>query len=239
MLVPVLLMRPLPPTGAARSSNFYGRKLLKLMRTWIKICGTTSLEDALAAVEAGADALGFIFAPSKRRVTPEQAQKIAEQLPETLDRVGVFVNESGPKILRTVQQAGLTAVQLHGDETPELIFTLRDEVEVIKTIQISNNFSHQLDEFCGSHGCADSILLDSGSGSGKAFDWESVRPRLNGFNSRFIIAGGLNTGNVAQAISTFSPYGVDAVTGVEKEPGLKDHEKLKAFINAVRKADQA
>jgi phosphoribosylanthranilate isomerase len=229
-----IYFRPL----ARNSPVVCGRIPEQLMRTWIKFCGTTSLADALAAAEAEADALGFIFAPSRRRVTPEQASAIVRELPDSIERVGVFVNESAERILAIVDQVGLTAVQLHGDETPTLIFALRDHVEVIKTILVSHNFDHQLGEFCGTHECADSILLDSGSGSGKAFDWVSVRPKLNGLRSRFIIAGGLKPDNVGQAVAAFSPWGVDAVTGVESEPGRKDHAKLKSFVAAVRKAEQ-
>src|SRR5258708_26125048 len=95
------------------------------MRTWIKICGTTSLEDALASVAAGADALGFIFAPSKRRITPAQAREIVRQLPDKVERVGVFVDESADVISAMVEQVGLTAVQLHGTESPEFVARLR------------------------------------------------------------------------------------------------------------------
>jgi len=211
------------------------------MHTWIKICGTTSLEDALASVAAGADALGFIFAPSKRRVTLAQAREIVRQLPEKVERVGIFVDESADVINATVDQVGLTAVQLHGNESPEFVGDLLKGREhgrtnrVIKTVLVDDNFEARLKQFCGEDGGP--ILLDSGSGSGKTFDWESVRQRLPERTARFIIAGGLNAGNVQQAVRTFTPWGVDVVSGVEREPGRKDPEKLKAFIDAVRKTE--
>jgi phosphoribosylanthranilate isomerase len=214
------------------------------MRTWIKICGTTSLEDALASVAAGADALGFIFAPSKRRITPAQARDIVRQLPEKVERVGVFVDESVDVINATVDLVGLTAAQLHGNESPELAASLLKDrgpdrsIRVIKTVLVDDNFEARLTRVFGGNKIGDSILLDSGSGSGKTFDWERVRQRLTGRGAPFIIAGGLTTENVGQAVQTFTPWGVDVVSGVEREPGRKDLEKLKAFVAAVRKAEE-
>jgi len=213
------------------------------MHTWIKICGTTSLEDARASVAAGADALGFIFTPSKRRITPAQAREIVRQLPEKVERVGIFVDESADVIHTTVEQAGLTAVQLHGNESPEFVAGLLKDrgpvgaIRVIKTVLVDDNFEARLAQFSGDNKHAGPILLDSGSGSGKTFDWERVKHRLTGNGARFIIAGGLSAENVGQAVSTFTPWGVDVVSGVEREPGQKDPEKLKAFVAAVRKAE--
>jgi phosphoribosylanthranilate isomerase len=213
------------------------------MHTWIKICGTTSLEDALASVAAGADALGFIFAPSKRRVTPGQAREIVRQLPEKVERVGIFVDESADVISATVEQAGLTAVQLHGSESQEFVAGLRKDrgrgrsIRVIKTVLVDDNFESHLARLFEKNEPDGPILLDSGSGSGKTFDWNRVKQRLSGRVARFIIAGGLNPENVGAALRTFTPWGVDAVSGVEREPGRKDPEKLKAFVAAVRKAE--
>src|SRR5437016_13515046 len=153
------------------------------MPTWIKICGTTSIEDALASVEAGADALGFIFAPSLRRVSAQQAQEIAARLPDHIERVGVFVDESSEIIRATVEQVGLTAVQLHGGETPEFVAGLFPSgrrgrrVGVIKTILANDRndkndkFEETLALFRQNHGRVDSILFDSGDGNGKTVDW--------------------------------------------------------------------
>jgi phosphoribosylanthranilate isomerase len=214
------------------------------MPTWIKICATTSVEDALASVAAGADALGFVFAPSARRISPEQAQEIATQLPDKTERVGVFVNESPELIRAIVEQVGLTAVQLHGEETPEFVAGLfarggrGRRVGVIKTILANDQFETRLALFCRNHECVDSILVDSGAGSGKTFDWHKTHALVAGHEMRFIIAGGLNPENVGAAIQKFSPWGVDVVSGVEHATGRKDPKKLQAFIAAVRKVDQ-
>lgn len=225
------------------------------MPTWIKICGTTSVEDALASVAAGADALGFIFAPSTRRVSAQQAQEIAARLPAKIERIGVFVNESSEIIRSTVEQVGLTAVQLHGEETPGFVASLFPRgvrgrrIGVIKTIlantlndtlndAFETTFEQTLALFCQHHGCVDSILIDSGAGSGQTFDWHKTQTLVSRDSLRFIIAGGLNPENVGAAMQKFSPWGVDVVSGVERAPGQKDPEKLKAFVAAVRKAEQ-
>jgi len=214
------------------------------MPTWIKICATTSVEDALASVAAGADALGFIFAPSARRILPAQAREISAQLPENIERVGVFANESAEHIRAITEQAALTAVQLHGEETPEFVAGLFPvgwhgrRIGIIKTLLADDQFEARLGLFGGKHECVDSILVDSGAGSGKAFDWQKIQPLVHGRRLRVIIAGGLNPENVGAAIQKFSPWGVDVVSGVERAPGRKDPDKLKAFIAAVRKADQ-
>jgi phosphoribosylanthranilate isomerase len=215
------------------------------MRTWIKICATTSVEDGLAAIAAGADALGFVFAPSKRQVTAEQARAIIAGLPAGVERVGVFQNETAARIRETVTHAGLTAVQLHGEETPELVGELfsrgprEPRIGVIKSIVVRDDFQERFAALCRNHAGMDSMLLDSGGGSGRTFDWQAVRPLLQSSGMRLIIAGGLTPENVGEAIRTFSPWGVDVVTGVEREPGRKDPEKLKAFVAAVRRAEQS
>ena len=214
------------------------------MRTWIKICATTCIEDALASIEAGADALGFVFAPSKRRVTPEQAQGIAAQLPGNIGRVGVFQDDSVERVSEIVQRVGLTAVQLHGEETADFIADLTSRwprehrIEVIKTVMVNEHFPERFAAACQDGVGIDSILFDSGAGSGRTFDWDAVRPLL-GDHKRLIVAGGLNPQNVGDAIKKFKPWGVDVVSGVEREPGRKDPEKLKAFVAAVRRAEKS
>jgi phosphoribosylanthranilate isomerase len=228
------------------------------MHTWIKICGTTCLEDALKSIAAGADALGFIFAPSKRRVTPEQAQAIIRELPSRVEKIGVFMGAEPLEIAETVTSVDLTGIQLHGNEfAPEVYDYLpkhrRDTLRIIKTLIVQDGFELQID--VAVPGVVNAWLLDSGAGSGKPFDWKMARSRFVNWQGerlwtdvdqllakregRFIIAGGLTPVNVAEAMSVFKPWGVDVVTGVEREPGRKDPEKLQAFVQAVRRAEES
>lgn len=212
------------------------------MRTWIKICGTTSLEDALSSIEAGADALGFIFAQSKRRVTPEQAQQIIRQMPREVERIGVFMNSSASEIAGIVSQVELTGIQMHGKEVPQEVYNSlpmdrRNSMRTIKTVLVQQGSEITIND-AGAPGVVGAWLLDSGAGSGKTFDWHAARAQLGERKGSFIIAGGLSPENVGEAIRTFIPWGVDVVTGVEREPGRKDPKKLKAFVAAVRKAEQ-
>lgn len=220
--------------------------------TWIKICGTTNLEDALAAVEAGADALGFVFAPSPRRISPRDAARITAALPASVEKIGVFVNQSAELVLATIQKAGLTGVQLHGEEDGRYARRLRErngQLRVIKAISMrevgegkGKGLAMATRE--GAAGSFSALLLDSGSpakrgGTGTAFDWQEAAPmaRLLGRKFELIIAGGLNPENVGKALRTFQPWGVDVVSGVEQVLGTKNKEKLQAFIAAVRAAD--
>lgn len=211
------------------------------MRTWIKICGTTSVGDALASVEAGADALGFIFAPSKRRITLEKAQEIIRELPSKVERIGVFLNATVEEIRKAVIAVDLTGIQMHGNESPAEVYSSlpeerRDLLRKIKTI-LADELELKLPEAMAVAGVVDAWLLDSGAGSGKTFDWQAARKQLGARQGRFIIAGGLTPENVGEALCTFHPWGVDVVSGVEYEPGRKDRNKLKAFVAAVRKAE--
>jgi phosphoribosylanthranilate isomerase len=214
------------------------------MRTWIKFCGTTCLEDALLAIDAGADALGFIFAPSKRRITPEKAQQIIDKLPPEIEKIGVFHDAGARQISKIVRQVNLTGIQMHGesDFPPEIYSYLpldrRDSLRKIKTLIVQDGFADRLDVGQAVPGVVDAWLLDSGAGSGQTFDWRSALHRLGGRKGPFIIAGGLNPKNVGEAISIFNPWGVDVVSGVEREPGRKDPGKLKAFVAAVRQAEK-
>jgi len=212
------------------------------MHTWIKICGTTSLEDALSSIEAGADALGFIFAPSKRHVSTEQAQAIISKLPRQVERIGVFMNSSAAEICSVVEAVELTGVQMHGKEVPQEVYNSlpgdrRNSMRTIKSVLIQQGSEITIDD-AGAPGVVGAWLLDSGAGSGKTFDWHAARAQLGERQGSFIIAGGLTPENVGEAIRIFNPWGVDVVTGVEREPGRKDPEKLKAFVMAVRKAEQ-
>jgi phosphoribosylanthranilate isomerase len=215
------------------------------MRTWIKICGTTCVEDALQSIAAGADALGFIFAPSKRRVTPEQAGQIIAELPGNVERIGVFMNSTAMEIASVVSQVALTGIQMHGEEfAPEIYAYLpkdrRDSMRKIKTIAVQDgSVLGKSALLVAAPAMVDAWLLDPGAGSGKAFNWLATREQLAGQDRKFIVAGGLTPENVGEAIRTFKPWGVDVVSGVEREPGRKDPEKLRAFVAAVREAEAA
>ena len=213
------------------------------MKTWIKFCGTTSLDDAMASVEAGANALGFIFAPSKRHITVEKAQAIIRELPPRVERIGVFLSATLEEVREVVTNVDVTGIQLHGNEVaPEVYDYLpknrRATLRIIKTIIVQDGFEGRIDGGMAVAGVIDAWLLDSGAGSGKSFDWQAARAQLGERQGRFIIAGGLTPGNVGEAIRTFSPWGVDVVSGIEAEAGRKDHEKMKAFVASVRKAEQ-
>ncbi|HLW54862.1 MAG TPA: phosphoribosylanthranilate isomerase [Candidatus Angelobacter sp.] len=215
------------------------------MSTWIKFCGTTCLEDALASMEAGANALGFIFAPSKRRVTQDQAREIIGKLPAGVERIGVFVGATVGEICKIVADADLSGVQLHdGRNASEIYDSLpvqrRASLRIIRTILMQDGGSSRGEALFRAFGAADTWLLDSGSGSGKTFDWQAARDVVAGAGGRIrlIVAGGLTPENVGEAITTFSPWGVDVVSGIEREPGRKDPEKMKAFVAAVRKAER-
>lgn len=210
--------------------------------TWIKICGTTNLEDALDAVEAGADALGFVFAESARRVTPEKVAEITRRLPASVEKIGVFVGETAEQIKSIANQSGLTAVQLNRSVAipglgvqaiPVLHMTRIEEFERNRGELVIDNSVERL--------LLDSGSSDKGGGTGKRFDWERAQCFLKSskLDTRFrlIIAGGLAPDNVGEAIRVFKPFGVDVVSGVEKEKGKKDPDRVRAFIAAVRTAD--
>ena len=198
---------------------------------FIKICGTTSAEDALLAVSLGADALGFIFAESKRQVDVATVAEIVPQLPAETIAVGVFRNESVERIADIVKATGLRGVQLHGSEGPEVAQALRDIVPfLVQVFTADDPRLAQLDEYP-----IDAVLLDSPTpGSGETFDWSQVADLPQ--RRRVILAGGLNRSNVAEAVERVRPWGVDAVSGVEASPGRKDPEALAAFITSARDA---
>ena len=221
------------------------------MNTWIKMCGTTSLGDAQACVDAGADAIGFIFADSPRRVDPMVAKNISRALPQKVERIGVFVNEPVETVMRIAEDAELTGVQLHGDESPAYVNELLRRsggrpVRIIKTIPAKLGRSSGLGYFNGGENFVDAIMVDSGSvqmrgGTGQVFDWLRAGDFILWLEqrSKVIIAGGLNPENVGAAILLFHPAGVDVVTGVEQSYGKKDVQKVKAFVASVRTAEKA
>lgn len=218
---------------------------------WVKICATTNLADAQASLAAGADALGFIFAPSSRRVEIDQAAEIISSLRDEIERIGVFVNESPAQVAEVAERAGLSGVQLHGDEPADQMQEYRRALgqrKIIKTLQ-ARELLGSPDIFNGylqSRESIDAILVDAGSpgqrgGTGQTFDWSAAEPIVARVRARMpvIIAGGLNPGNVGEAIRLFAPWGVDVVSGVEREVGKKDEAKLRNFVGAVRQTQPA
>ena len=207
--------------------------------TLVKICGITNLDDALAAVDAGADALGFNFyARSPRYISPVAARELINQLPASILKVGVFVNEDLRSLLRIVSEANVSAVQLHGDESPDYCRQLRGKY-VIKAFGATNNFDWNA---VGVYD-VEAIMLDTKDdvlrgGTGRVFDWSLVE-RANGSTAnrptpKLFLAGGLSPENVAEAIAMVEPYAVDACSSLEETPGKKNHERVRAFVKAVR-----
>jgi phosphoribosylanthranilate isomerase len=198
---------------------------------FIKICGTTSAEDALLAVSHGAYALGFIFAESKRQVDVATVAAIVSQLPSETIAVGVFRNESAERILEIVNATGLTGVQLQGAEGPEVAQALRSTIPfLVQVFTADDPRLARLDEYP-----IDAVLLDSPTpGSGETFDWSRITDLPQ--RRRVILAGGLNPANVAEAVERVRPWGVDVVSGVEASAGRKDPEALAAFMASSRDA---
>jgi len=201
----------------------------------IKICGTTSEDDALLAVAMGANAIGFVFAPSPRQVSPQRVADIVKRLPrEDILTVGVFRDDAPRRVVEVVYAAGLQAAQLHGRESPEDVKWVRQRVPmVIKAFPAGDLRVSRAGDFG-----ADAILLDATNpGSGEVFDWALTGDLPEG--QRLVVAGGLNSDNVASAITKVKPWGVDVTSGVEAAPGLKDPMKLKAFVEAAKRAEAA
>ncbi|MDR5708747.1 MAG: phosphoribosylanthranilate isomerase [Armatimonadota bacterium] len=203
--------------------------------TRVKICGIRTVEEARAAAEAGADAVGFVFWPRSRRyVEPEMAARIAQALPPFLVRVGVFVNEPPERVEEIAACVGLDAVQLHGDEPPEVCARLRRRV--IKAIRIRDGRSLEAAaDYPVSALLLDTYVPETYGGTGRTFDWSLVEA-VRHLDRPLLLSGGLNPENVAEAIRRVRPYGVDASSGVETD-GRKDPEKICAFVAAVRRAD--
>jgi phosphoribosylanthranilate isomerase len=202
-------------------------------RIKVKICGTTSLKDAFLAVESGADAIGFIFYKmSPRNISQKEAKEIILQLPPFIETVGVFVNETSDKINRIAEQCKLNSIQLHGEESPALC--RRVKRKVIKAFRVKNADSlKSIASYDVSGFLLDSYNDGSKGGTGQVFDWNlALRVKKQG---PVILAGGLNPYNVFTAIHRVKPYGVDVCSGVEKSPGIKDHEKIREFIKSVRR----
>ena len=211
-----------------------------LARIRIKICGITRLTDALCAIEAGVDALGFIFyEKSPRAIEPEVARRIIEQLPPLVSVVGVFVDRDQQQVEAIIKQCSLGYAQLHGSESPEYCHRLGTEAvpcRVLKAIRVGPQTTAAA--VAPYHDCVKGLLLDTyqenaAGGTGEAFDWS----RIAGLNLKkpFLLAGGLNVDNIGTALARVRPYGVDANSGLEDAPGIKNHHLIRQFIGTVRK----
>jgi phosphoribosylanthranilate isomerase len=208
------------------------------MRTRVKVCGITNLEDARVSVEAGADAIGFVFFPdSPRAIEADSAAEIIRKIGPFITTVGVFVDESVERITEIALCAGLHAVQLHGNESPEFVEGVRASLpntRIIKALRVSN-----LDDFISIGAYAvDAVLLDTfheekQGGTGESFDWDLILKAKMPQRLPFILAGGLTPENVASAARKVKPFAVDVSSGVEKEPGKKDPALIFEFLNNV------
>ncbi|MGC9159400.1 MAG: phosphoribosylanthranilate isomerase [Terracidiphilus sp.] len=222
------------------------------MNPWVKICANTSLGDARLAAEAGADAVGFVFAEaSRRRVTAAEVAAVTPHLPEEVEKIGVFVDASFEQIVSTAQGCGLTGVQLHFNAPAELAARLRERlgpqariVSVIRFDAAAASGHAALAALLAGDAHIDAVLVDTyaaaaAGGTGVAFDWGRARETLfQGLAARkhLILAGGLDPGNVAEAVQTLHPWGVDVASGVEAAPGRKDPVKVREFIVQARTA---
>ena len=229
-----------------------------MSRLWVKICANTSLADAQHAIRAGADAVGFVFASeSKRRVGAEQVAAITPHLPADAEKLGVFVEQTVPEIVEIVRATGLTGVQMYAPSADhathsaaqlrESLRGLHRRLSIVQALHFNaenqDNFENGIRQLAKNE-TIDAILIDSRvfgamGGTGIAFDWHAARhallqatPRM-----RIIVAGGLTPTNVAQAVHTLNPWGVDVASGVEQSAGVKDPRKVEQFIAAARQAD--
>jgi phosphoribosylanthranilate isomerase len=210
---------------------------------WIKICGNTNLEDALFAAQCGANAVGFVFAPSPRRIEAAQVRQIIQELPAELEKYGVFVDAGFDEIVSTVETCGLTGVQLHRSTDEWVPFRLKQHfagrISILQVLSYKAlGFEQQLKELSQNE---DPVLVDSSTakavgGTGTSFDWKDARSALQRTapNLRLIAAGGLAPENVKDAIEILQPWGVDVVSGVESKPGKKDPKRVQAFIENSR-----
>ena len=198
----------------------------------VKICGMTNLKDVKVAVDGGVDAVGFIFyKKSPRSVTMQAVREIVLELPPFVDSVGVFVNETAEQINKIADHCKLDRVQLHGDESPAFCKKIRRRV--IKAIRVKDIQSlKKLSDYPVSSFLLDTFSEDQYGGTGKVFDWNLAYPAKK--YGPIILAGGLTPINVHQAIQRIQPYGVDVCSGVESQPGIKDHKKMKAFLKNVK-----
>lgn len=206
-----------------------------MKRVRVKICGMTNIEDAVAAIEAKADAIGFVFAASPRQVTPEAARLIVKALPSGVETVGVFVNSTADEMLAVAARVGLSAIQLHGDEPPSVVQQVYDKgFKIIKAFRVADRDDlvaamSYLNE-CSVDACLVDARVDGAyGGTGKVAPWDMIGT-ARGALWPLMLGGGLNPQNVAEAIRAVQPYGVEASSGIESEPGRKDHQAMRQFI---------
>lgn len=215
-------------------------------RTRIKICGVRDVATALAAAEAGADAVGIVFVEkSPRHVAVTDAARIVAALPPLVVPIGLFANASAKHILQTCAATGIETVQLHGHEPPEILDDLAG-LRVIKALPFSEHVTQQAARW-SHHLAVRGLLIDTPpkpkaeltGGSGEVFNWDALATQMHDFDKPVLLAGGLTADNVARAVQAVRPYAVDVSSGVESARGVKDIEQIKAFCDAVRQADQA
>jgi len=203
--------------------------------TMIKVCGITNEMDALRAVKLGVDALGFVFAESPRKVIPKIVKKIVSLLPPFVSTVGVFVNEDKEKVREIAQNCSLTSLQFHGKESPSYCHQFKQKV--IKSFQVKDEeilkeiFQYKVDAYL-----LDTYSIDKRGGTGRTFDWE-IAKKVKRLGVPIILSGGLNPENIVRAIIEVKPYAVDVSSGVEKERGKKDYQKLKDFVRKIKRQD--
>lgn len=201
----------------------------------VKICGITNIEDAKSAMSSGADALGFVFAPSPRRITDIAAGEIIGELPLSLLSVGVFVNEQLPRVKEIIKRCNLSAVQFHGEESPDYCAHF-EKVKVIKAFRVKNSDSlkylsdYEVDAFL-----LDTYVQREAGGTGTNFNW-NLASSLKDCPKLIILSGGLSPENVTEAIKIVKPYAVDVSTGVESRPGKKDPKLVEEFIRKAKGA---
>ena len=205
------------------------------MSVTVKICGITSEADALAAVEAGADAIGLMFYEgSPRHVTLEQAKAISAALPQHVMRVGVFVNAEEAFVHQALTECMLNILQFHGDETPEECS--RYPVMTLKAFRVQGDETlAQLEAYPSAGYLLDAYVKDALGGTGATFNWD-LAVRAQGFGKPIFLAGGLTPENVVEAVRKVQPFGVDVSSGVESEPGRKDAEQMRTFVSAAKGA---
>lgn len=202
----------------------------------VKICGITNLPDGMAAAEAGADALGFVFYDqSPRAISIESAATLSRQLPPFVLKVGVFVDAPEDLVVRAIRECGLNLLQFHGDETPE--YCLQFGLMSMKAFRIRDAASLQaLLEYHTDAWLLDAYSPDKPGGTGETFNWD-LALEAQGWGRPIFLAGGLIPENVAEAVRRAKPYAVDVSSGVEAAPGRKDHAKVRAFIQAAKSVD--
>ncbi len=232
-------MSPTAEAAVTRVTPVPARDILSPMqaRTRVKICGLTRAEDVRAAVGAGADAVGFVFVPgTPRAVTAAVAAELRRQVPPFVNVVGLFVDERLEEIRAIAEAVGLDAVQLHGDETPEMAAACRRWTRVIKAFRVRGP-----ETLAGMPAYADAVdayLLDAfvagaHGGTGARFDWD-LAIQARALEKPLILAGGLKPENAAEAVQRVQPYALDVSSGVESAPGIKDAERIGRFLAAVR-----